>query len=481
MAAHALDASRPVNLVGAHFAANKFDWYRWMLEEAPVGPGRISLLKVSLVTRDEDCRLVLTDPRFVRNRGRAKGNPNASPSPIPLPRSIKPLAMSMIVQDDPEHRRLRNLVNKAFTHRAVERLSDRVESLAQELLDGMRAGESIDLLDAYARPIPTRVIAEMVGIGREDMRELQHGIGVLTRGLSGFSIVRSLLWDLRGTTKFVRELIERKRADPADDILSALIQVEEEGDRLSEDELLAMVFLLIVAGFETTLHLVANGVHTLLEHPDELARVRADPKLWESAVEEITRHRGPIQSTKPQYATEDVTLRGYTIERGTPVMPMLGAANHDPRAFPDPDRFDVGRTPNHHLGFGFGNHFCLGRQLALMETRIALSALFERFPDLQLDTRAGAPEIARPAGLAPVHGPEDHPPLGTCAETTATAPWSTIASARHRVERRARAKPRELRLPVGVAQREAFARAVGVAQAAVERPTLAQPGEAHQV
>jgi cytochrome P450 len=156
-----------------------------------------------------------------------------------------------------------------------------------------------------------------------------------------------------------------------------------------------MVFLLVVAGFETTMHLIANGVRTLLEHPEQLDRLRVDPGLWETAVDEIVRHRGPIHGTKPQYPTEDVTLHGYTMKRGTPVIPLLGAANHDPRAFERPEVFDVGRSPNHHLGFGFGAHYCLGRQLALMETRIALRRLFERHPDLRLAVPAERLELAR--------------------------------------------------------------------------------------
>jgi cytochrome P450 len=378
------DTSAPINLGTAEFARNKYDWYRFLLEEAPVCQGKVSLLKVNLVARYEDCRLVLTDDRFCRNRGRAKGKADASPLPVPLPRSIAVLARSMIFEDDPEHRRLRNLVNKAFTTHAVGRLSGRVEEIAAELLDGIEQQGEVDLLSAYARPLPTRVIAEMMGISSNVADEFNRSMAVLTSGLSGLSVVRTMLWDLRVVGKFIRGLIAKKRSDPADDILSRLIEAEEDGDRLTEDELVAMVFLLIIAGFETTLHLITNGARTLLEHPRSLEGLRAEPALWETAVDEIVRHRGPIHGTKPQYAKEDVVLHGFTLKRGTPIMPLLGAANHDPRAFDDPDTFDIARTPNHHLGFGFGAHFCLGKQLALMETRIGLRALFERNPNLRL-------------------------------------------------------------------------------------------------
>lgn len=378
------DASRPINLTDPDFIRHKYDWYRWMLEEAPVCRGRISIMKLTLVARYEDCRMVLSDERFVRNRGRAKGKKNGSPLPFPMPKSLAALSRSLIFEDDPQHRRLRNLVNKAFTLRAVERLSDRAEEISGGLLDDLPKHGRVDILEDYARPLPIRVIAEMLGIHKGDVDELADNVRVLTKGFSGMRILRTLLFDLRKTGEFVRRLVAKKRADPGDDILSSLIAAEEDGDRLSEDELVAMVFLLIIGGFETTLHLITNGVRTLLEHPEQLERLAAEPVLWDSAVTEIIRHRGPIHGTKPQYATQDVVLRGFTIKKGTPVIPLLGAANHDPRVFDRPDDFDIARTPNHHLGFGFGTHFCLGKQLALMETRVALKNLIERNPNLRL-------------------------------------------------------------------------------------------------
>src|SRR5574338_180476 len=375
----------PLRLSSRAFADCKFDHYRWLLEHAPACRGRIGLLRVNLVARYDDCRAVLTDPRFVRNRGRATGKPSSGPAPFPLPRSIAALATSMITRDDPEHRRLRNLVSKAFTPRTVERLEHRVEEMSHELLDGLeRRGGGFDLLAEYARPIPTRVISEIVGLEKSEVARFSGTLRVLSEGLSGWGIARTLLFDLPSSRRFLDELIARKRAEPGDDILSELIHAEEAGDRLTHDEVLSMVFLLVIAGFETTLHLIANGVHTLLEHPAQLARLRAEPALWDSAVEEIVRHRGPIQSTKPLYPTEDVTFHGVAFRRGSPTFPLLGAANHDPRVFADPDDFDVARTPNRHLGFGFGAHFCLGAQLARMETRVALRNLVERNPGLRL-------------------------------------------------------------------------------------------------
>ncbi|MEN8159491.1 MAG: cytochrome P450, partial [Myxococcota bacterium] len=256
------DPSRPLKISSREFANHQFDWYRWLLEETPVTTSRLAGMKVSLVARYDDCRMLLTDPRFIRNRARARGKPgtNPSPLPIPLPKSVAAMAISMIVQDDPAHRRLRNLVNKAFTAHAVAKLGDRVESLSHALLDRLQKESRFDVLEAYAHPIPTVVIAEMMGVDGEDASRLESVIMALKSGLSATAMARALVWDLPRAARFVRALIEAKRREPGEDILSALIQAEEEGDRLSSDELLAMAFLLMIAGFETTQHLITNGV-----------------------------------------------------------------------------------------------------------------------------------------------------------------------------------------------------------------------------
>ena len=392
------DPRAPVNLNTQDFHDHKYLWYEWMREEAPVCTGKISVMKVNLISRYEDCRMVLSDPRFLRNRGRARGK-GSSPLPFPLPRSIAALAQSMILEDDPEHRRLRNLVNKGFSPRAVATLSGQVSDLADQMLDALDSQtRPVDLLSAYARPIPMRVIAGMVGVTGREADQFGEVMQTVTQGLTGLKMVRTLFWDIRRAHRIVRELIARKRKQPGEDILSELLEAEEDGERLTEDELVAMVFLLIVGGFETTLHLITNGALALIQHPQQLAALRADPSHWGSAVEEIVRYRGPIHATKFLYAVEDVTLHGVKIPRGRPCMPMLGAANHDPRAFEAPEIFDVTRSPNHHLGFGFGPHFCLGRQLALMEARVALEKIFTRYPKLRLDESGGEPQIAKMPG-----------------------------------------------------------------------------------
>jgi cytochrome P450 len=375
------DIKGPINLSSKHFSANKYAYYQWLREEAPVYRGKISLITTYLLSRYDDCVHLLKDPRFVRNRTTATGGRRM---PFPVPKSVALMAQSMILEDEPEHRRLRNLVHQAFTPRALARLEERIDRLTHELLDQAEQRGTVDLIRAYALPIPVTVIKELVGVSDTDMPKFRSSLRVLTDGLTGWSLFRTLFWDLRHAVTFVRDLIARKRLDPQDDILTGLIHAEEEGNTLREDELVSMVFLLIFAGYETTVHLVTNGVATLLQHPDQLARLRAQPDLMASAVEEILRYNGPVHGTKLSYAVEEVTLHGVTIPKGSAVVPLLGAANRDPSVFANPEVFDIARSPNKHLGFGQGIHYCLGAPLARMETRIALKNLLERNPNLRL-------------------------------------------------------------------------------------------------
>ncbi len=376
-----IDLNRPVNLASPEFAKDKYEWYERIREERPVFQTKISVLTVYTVSRYEDCTNVLKDPNVLRNRTTATGG---SRFPFPMPKSVQPLVQSMIQEDDPNHRRLRELVRRAFRPQAIEQLESQIDAYSHELLDGLARRDSFDLQADYARPIPIRMIGDMMGLSREAVPQFQKAIRVLSEGFNGLKVLRTLFLDLPGAVRFVRALLDEKRSMPGDDVLTGLIEAEDDGDRLTDDELVAMVFLLIVGGFETTLHLITNGVVTLLEHPEQLQRLKEDPGLIDSAVEEILRHRGPVHGTKPGYAREDITLHGMTIPKGKPIMPLLAAANHDPRVFEKPQTFDIARSPNRHLGFGHGVHFCLGAHLARAEARVVLRNLFERFPDLQL-------------------------------------------------------------------------------------------------
>ncbi len=376
------DIKHPINLTDKKMIANKQRVFQYLRDEAPVYKGKLSVFNAYFVSRYDDCTMVLKDSRFVRNRSTARGG--GSKLPFPMPKSVQRLAESMIVEDDPEHRRLRNLVHKAFTPRAIGQLGEQVDVLSHELLDNAEQQGEVDLMKSFALPIPVTIISRMVGVPKDEMGHFSGGMKALTDGLSGLNILRTLFLDMPRLTKYMEGLIERKRANPQDDILTALIQAEDDGDKLNEDELVSMVFLLIIAGYETTVHLITNAVLTLLTHPDQLALLRENPDLMDTAIEEIMRYHGPIEGTKPQYPIEDVTLHGVTIPKGAMVSPILGAANHDERVFENPEVFDITRDPNPHLGFGRGIHYCLGAPLARLETKIALTALLERNPNLRL-------------------------------------------------------------------------------------------------
>jgi cytochrome P450 len=384
----------PINITSKEATENKLAYYKWLLEEAPVYKGKASIMNVYFVSRYEDCVAMLKDPRFVRNRSTATGG-RRIPIPFPIPKSTSLVFESRINEDEPNHRRLRNLVHKAFTARAISKLGARIETLTHELLDKAEAQGEVDLMQAYSQPIPVTVISEMLGVDSGDMPKFIKSLRSLTKSITVWNMLRGCFWYLPQSVKFVRELIVRKQQNPQDDILTGLIQAEDEGDKLSEDELVSMVFLLTLAGYETTLQLINCAVVTLLDHPDQLQRLRDQPELIESAIEEVLRYSGPIYSTEWCYAREEATIQGVTIPKGATVIPLVGAANRDPAVFENPDLFDITRTPNRHLGFGRGIHYCLGAPLARLETKIALTTLLERNPNLRLAVDSHALKLQR--------------------------------------------------------------------------------------
>jgi cytochrome P450 PksS len=285
--------------------------------------------------------------------------------------------------DPPDPDRLRALVQKAFTPRLVEGLRPRVQALADGLLDGLRGRPGFDLIRDYALPIPTTVIAEMLGVPAADRHRFQRWSKAIVAtdpsGL-GMLLVVPHVWRF---LRYIRRLIRAKRAAPAGDLLTALIQAEEAGDRLTEDELLAMTFLLLVAGHETTVNLIGNGTLALLEHPHQLDRLRRDPGLIKPAVEELLRYASPLETATERFTREDVTVAGVTIPRGAMVFAAIASANRDSGQFPDPNALDVGREPNKHLSFGLGPHYCLGAPLARLEGQVAIATLLRRVPQLR--------------------------------------------------------------------------------------------------
>jgi cytochrome P450 len=387
-----MDRINPPDLANPQFKANPYPFYARLRAEAPVWRTTLPDKRVAwLVTRYEDVAGVLRDDTFAKDRLNAMDPEQLRKTPW-VPGFLKPLERNMLDLDDPDHARLRALVSKAFTPRLIERLRGRIETLSEELLDVMERKGGAELVGDYALPIPATVIAELLGVPAEDRRKFHRWSGKLVSVSSGRDMLRALPAAL-AFTRYLRKIIERRRAEPGDDLLTALVRAEEAGDKLSEDEVLAMAFLLLVAGHETTVNLIASGALALLEHPEQAEALSSDPSLTKPAVEELLRYTSPVELATERYAREDVEIAGTTIPRGELVLAVLGSANHDEREFEDPDVLNLTRDPNRHLAFGRGGvHHCLGAPLARMEGQIAISALLRRFPHARL---AVAPETLR--------------------------------------------------------------------------------------
>jgi cytochrome P450 len=380
------------DLASPAFKANPYPFYARLRAEAPVWRVTLRDRRTAwLVTRYEDVAGVLKDDTFAKDKLNAMDPDQRAKTPW-VPGFLKPLERNMLDLDDPDHARLRALVSKAFTPRLIERLRGRIEALCEELLDAMERESGTDLVAGYALPLPAIVIAELLGVPAEDHARFHRWSNRLVSVSSGRDMLRALPAAL-AFVRYLRNLVERRRADPEDDLITALIRVEEAGDRLSEDELLAMAFLLLVAGHETTVNLIASGTLALLEHPEQTERLRRDPSFVKPAVEELLRYTSPVELATERYARKDTEIRDTRIPRGGLVLAVLGSANRDERHFEDPDLLDLARDPNRHLAFGRGGvHHCLGAPLARMEGQIALTALMRRFPGARL---AMAPEALR--------------------------------------------------------------------------------------
>jgi cytochrome P450 len=371
------------NPMDPSFVADPYPTYHRLRAEDPV---HHSPLGFWVLTRYDDVVAALRDPRLAKEAIAAFIAARFG-APAPL------LGLSMLDRDPPDHTRLRSLVSKAFTPRVIEALRPRIQGIVDELLDRVRDAGAMDLIEEFAYPIPVIVICEMLGVPVEDHERFKGWSLDLARGLDSVmlppdsEVPRRSASARNALADYFRELIARRRAAPRADLLSGLIAAEEAGDKLSENELLATCILLLVAGHETTVNLLGNGTLALLRHPDQLQRLRDNPGLIGSAVEELLRFDGPVQRTA-RIPSEDVVIEGRVIAKGEMVMPFIGAADRDPAQFPDPDRLDIARTDNRHVAFGLGIHFCLGAPLARVEGQIAIGTLVRRLPKLALATDA---------------------------------------------------------------------------------------------
>jgi cytochrome P450 len=292
--------------------------------------------------------------------------------------------------DPPDHSRLRRLVAIPFTPKYIEGLRPRVQAIADTLLDAVqaRADETrrreMELIGDFAYPLPLTVISEMLGIplaDRDNFREWSQAAVSFTPDDRANPEVTAKLIEF---IAYLRRLVAEKRSNPGDDLLSGLVLAEAEGDKLSENELLSMIFLLIVAGHETTVNLIGNGMLALFEHPEQRARLQEDPNLLKTAIEEMLRYYGPVEMSLTRWVRQDTELGGQRLRRGEQIMALLASANHDGEQFPNPEVFDISREPNRHAAFGTGIHSCLGATLARLEGQIAFATLLSRLPDLAL-------------------------------------------------------------------------------------------------
>jgi len=373
--------------------ADPFAVYERLRREAPVCRTRMRMgylgdADVYALTRYRDCVDLVTDERMRRTAEVSES--------LPVPKVFQLLTTdSMIGKDQLEQSRLRKLASRTFSRKAIARMPDRIDAITGDLLGGFSPGQRIDLQAGYAVPIPSIVLSEMVCADEADQARFRDVSRILNAVVAPQDGIEQMMARLESTVEFVREMIERRRAEPADDIMTVLVDANWDGDTLSDDEIVAMVFLLVVADSESTYSLIANGVAALLTHPDQLDLLKTNPNLIGSAVEEILRFTGTIGSTEVFYPQEDIELHGVVIPRRARVIPLLASANRDPSVFDDPDTFDITRTPNRHIAFSKGTHFCLGAKLARMETCIAITNLIKRFPDIRLAVEPAELQIAR--------------------------------------------------------------------------------------
>lgn len=394
-----------VDVTATAFKADPFPYYARLRAEAPVLPVTVPRMgRAWLVTRYDDVGAVLKDQRLAKNQREAL-TPAQLTKVATMPRMFAPLERGLLNLDGADHDRLRALAHRAFTPRRIEQMRDQAQVLADQLVDAAERKGSTDLIADYALPLPLVLIGRILGVPERD----NPRFSAWSRTLIGAASRRNPLTAVPSVLRFLRylrALIAERAARPRDDLISAMVAAREQDDRLSADEVLAMVVLLLTAGHETTVNLIASGVLALLEHPDQLARLRDEPALLGPGIEELVRFVVPAEQATQRYAREDVTIAGVTVPQGSLVLAVLASANRDGRFFDDPDTLDVARANNRHLSFGQGMHYCLGAPLARLEGQTAIGALLRRAPGLRL---AVAPRELRWRGSIILRGLEALP------------------------------------------------------------------------
>ncbi|KIF74787.1 cytochrome P450 [Streptomyces sp. 150FB] len=370
------------------FATDPYPAYAWLREHSPVHRTALpSGVEAWLVTRYADAKVALADARLSKNPVNHAGSAHAKgKTGIPGERGAD-LMTHLLNIDPPDHTRLRRLVSKAFTPRRIAEFAPRVQELTDRLIDNFAADGTADLIHDFAFPLPIYAICDLLGVPSEDQDDFRDWAGMMIRHGGGprGGVGRSV----KKIRTYLADLIHRKRLRPGDDLISGLIRASDDGEHLSENEAAAMAFIILFAGFETTVNLVGNGTYTLMRNPEQRALLQAslaarETDLLATGVEELLRYDGPVELATWRYATEPLTLGGQRIATGEPVLVVLAAADRDPERFTGPDTLDLARRDNQHLGYGHGIHYCLGAPLARLEGQIALGTLLTRLPDVRL-------------------------------------------------------------------------------------------------
>lgn len=383
-----VEVSKPI--LGEEFLNNPYPAYRKFLQEGPVhflaiGPGIHAAFSYALAST------LVRDPRLSSKRTQAllfSIPEEHRPTYAPL---VKMLSQWLLLMDPPEHSRLRKLLNKGFSPAVAEMLRPRVQSLVERMLDDIAEKPEVELMSAFVHPFPAKVIGELLDIPEcmhDDLIRWSEALAMVLgnpqRTLAQCDAAQEAMLTL---TEFFREAVAVRRRNPGKDLVSLLLEIEADGETLTEDEVYAQCIMLLFAGHETTRNLIGNAVYTLLQQPEALEQLRDDPNLIRSGVEEFLRYQSPVQFMS-RLVKEEIEFEGVRLEAGKPMLIMLGAANRDTKHFKDPDKLDLARSNNRHLAFGAGTHFCIGNQIARLKAQTAILKIVQRFPRLHLCEQA---------------------------------------------------------------------------------------------
>ena len=365
--------------------ADPFPMFAALRAAGPVIPVKLPFVgKVWVTTTHEATLAMVKDNETFVQESRHAGKSGVAGMSWWMPRSLKLLTNNMLLKDEPDHRRLRKLVDQAFRRRHVRDMRANIEQIADTILDTFEGRDVADLANDYARRLPLEVICELLGLPEHDRHLFSTWAKTAMSMRGSFGIFRAFL-SMGSVITYVRDQIKACRRESREGLIAELVRAEEDGDKLNEDELVSMVFLLLFAGFETTTHLIEDSIVAFEQNLEQKAYLLADPaSRMERGVEELARYNSPVQSTKPRYAARDCAFFGQSLRRGDIVMGLLASANYDPAVFDAPEILKLDRFPNPHLVFSSGIHFCLGMQLARVETQAALERLYARYPNLAL-------------------------------------------------------------------------------------------------